>query len=69
MSRKLIKVRIIKSPYFGVDESNLPVVAMAWFDSKSGMYQVDADFLPAIDDHCGMSPGDWPFRPNEVEVL
>ena len=68
MSRKLIKIRIIKTAYTGVDASKLPVVAMAWFDSWTGMYQVDADFLPALS-KSGMAPGDWPFRPEEVEVL
>lgn len=68
MSRKLIKIRIVSSPYQGVDKSKLPVVAMAWFDSWTGMYQVDADFLPALSKK-GMAPGDWPLRPNEVEVL
>ena len=68
-NEEMIKIRIIKSPYFGINESKLPVIAMAWLDSKSGMYQVDADFLPALDEGCSMSPGDWPFRPSEVEVL
>ena len=68
MSRKPIKVRIIKSPYSCISKSKLPVIAMAWFDSDSGMYQVDADFLPALRKK-GISPGDWPFLPGEVEVL
>lgn len=68
MSRKLIKIRIIKTAYTGVDKSKLPVVAMAWHDTWSGMYQVDADFLPALSKN-GMAPGDWPFRANEVEVI
>lgn len=58
MSRKLIKNRIIKTPYLGVDKRKLPVVAMAWFDSWTGMYQVDADFLPALSKN-GMAPGPW----------
>ena len=68
MSRKLIKIRIIDSHYVSVDKSKLPVVVPAWFDTWSGMYMVDTDFLPAIGMK-GLPPGDWPFRPNEVEVL
>lgn len=68
MSRKLIKIRIIKSPYQGIDKSKLPVVAKAWYDTWTRTYRVDADFLPAMSKN-GMAPGDWPFRPEEVEVI
>ena len=79
-NKEMIKILIIKSPYQGVDKSKLPVVAMAWYNRCTGMYQVDADFLPALRKEGmsprdwpfipeGMSPGDWPFRPDEVEVL
>ena len=71
-NEEMIKIRIIKSPYSGVDKSKLPVVAMAWKYQEEGLepfYMVDADFLPALDEGCSMSPGDWPFRPSEVEVL
>ena len=67
-NKEMIKILIIKSPYLGVDKSKLPVVAMAWYNRWAGVYQVDADFLPALSKK-GMSPGDWPFRPDEVEVL
>lgn len=70
-NEEMIKVRIIKSPYQGVDKSKLPVVAMAWKyeEGDSGpMYMVDAEFLPALNEK-GMPPGDWPFSEDEVEVL
>lgn len=70
-NEEMIKIRIIKSPYQGVDKSKLPVVAMAWKyeEGDSGpMYMVDADFLPALSEK-GMPPGDWPFSDDEVEVL
>lgn len=70
-NEEMIKIRIIKSPYRGVDSSNLPVVAMAWKyeEGDTGpMYMVGADFLPALSKK-GMPPGDWPFAEDEVEVL
>ena len=70
-NEEMIKIRIIKSPYQGVDKSKLPVVAMAWKyeEYESGpIYMVDADFLPALSEK-GMTPGDWPFIEDEVEVL
>lgn len=70
-NEEMIKIRIIKSPYQGVDKSKLPVVAMAWKyeEGDSGpIYMVDADFIPALSKK-GMAPGDWPFRDDEVEVL
>lgn len=70
-NEEMIKIRIIKSPYRGVDKSKLPVVAMAWKCESDGepiYYMVDADFLPALSKK-GMAPGDWPFRDDEVEVL
>lgn len=70
-NEEMIKIRIIKSPYLGVDKSKLPVVAMAWKyeEGDAGpMYMVDADFLPALSEK-GMPPGDWPFAVDEVELL
>lgn len=70
-NEEMIKIRIINSPYQGVDKSKLPVVAMAWKyeEGDSGpMYMVDADFIPAISKN-GMAPGDWPFAEDEVELL
>lgn len=69
-NEEMIKIRIIKSPYQGVDSSKLPVVAMAWkYEGEAGpLYMVDADFLPALSKK-GMAPGDWPFAWDEVEVL
>ena len=70
-NEEMVKIRIIKSPYGGVDKSKLPVVAMAWKyeEGDSGpMYMVDADFLPALSKK-GMAPGDWPFAEDEVELL
>lgn len=70
-NEEMIKIRIINSPYQGVDKSKLPVVAMAWKyeEGDAGpMYMVDADFLPALSKN-GMAPGDWPFAGDEVEVL
>lgn len=70
-NEEMIKIRIINSPYKGVDKSKLPVVAMAWKyeEGDTGpLYMVDADFLPALSKK-GMAPGDWPFSEDEVEVL
>lgn len=70
-NEEMIKIRIIKSPYQGVDKSKLPVVAMAWKyeEGDAGpVYMVDADFLPALSKK-GMAPGDWPFAEDEVELL
>lgn len=70
-NEEMIKIRIIKSPYQGVDKSKPPVVAMAWKyeEGDAGpMYMVDADFLPALSKK-GMAPGDWPFAEDEVEFL
>lgn len=70
-NEEMIKIRIIKSPYQGVDKSKLPVVAMAWKyeeGDEGPMYMVGADFLPALSKK-GMAPGDWPFVEDEVEVL
>lgn len=69
-NEEMVKIRIIKSPYRGVDSSKLPVVATAWKYEGDGelLYMVDADFLPAISKN-GMAPGDWPFAEDEVEVL
>ena len=69
-NEEMIKILIIKSPYHCVDKSKLPVVAMALRYDEGGevFYNVDADFLPAIDKK-GISPGCWPFREEEVEVL
>lgn len=70
-NEEMIKIRIIKSPYQGVDKSKLPVVAMAWKwvgDNEEPFYMVDADFIPALSKK-GMLPGDWPFAEDEVEVL
>ena len=70
-NEEMIKIRIIKSPYRGVDSSKLPVVAMAWKYQEEGLepfYMVDADFLPALSKK-GMAPGDWPFAEDEVEVI
>lgn len=70
-NEEMVKIRIIKSPYSGVDKSKLPVVAMAWKyeEYESGpLYMVDSDFLPALSKK-GMAPGDWPFSEGEVEVL
>lgn len=70
-NEETIKIRIINSPYQGVDKSKLPVVAMAWKyeEGDAGpMYMVDADFLPSLSKK-GMTPGDWPFADDEVELL
>lgn len=69
-NEEMIKIRITKSPYQGVDKSKLPVVAMAWKYEEGGktLYMVDADFLPALSKK-GMAPGDWPFSEDEVELL
>lgn len=69
-NEEMIKIRIVKSPFLGVDSSKLPVVAMAWKYEGYGenLYMVDADFLPAISEE-GMPRGDWPFAEDEVEVL
>lgn len=69
-NEEMIKIRIIKSPYCGVDKSKLPVVATAWkYEGDAGtLYMVGADFLPAISKK-GMAPGDWPFAEDEVELL
>ncbi|UAV84714.1 hypothetical protein [Escherichia phage P817] len=70
-NEEMIKIRIIKSPYQGVDKSKLPVVAMAWKyeeGDEGTIYMVDADFLPALSKK-GMAPGDWPFAEDEVELL
>lgn len=69
-NEEMIKIRIIKSPYRGVDKSKLPVVAMAWkYEGEAeSLYMVDADFLPALSKN-GMPPGDWPFAEDEVELL
>ncbi len=69
-NEEMIKIRIIKSPYRGVDSSKLPVVATAWrYEGEfETLYMVDADFLPALSRN-GMAPGDWPFAEDEVEVL
>lgn len=70
-NEEMVKIRIIKSPYQGVDKRKLPVVAMAWKyeEGDAGpMYMVDADFLPARSKK-GMAPGDWPFAEDEVELL
>ena len=69
-NEEMIKIRIIKSPYRGVDKSKLPVVATAWKYEGDGepLYMVDADFLPALSKN-GMAPGDWPFAGDEVEVI
>lgn len=70
-NEEMIKIRIVKSPYAGVDKSKLPVVAMAWKyeECESGpLYMVDADFIPALSEK-GMSRGDWPFSDDEVDVL
>lgn len=69
-NEEMIKIRIIKSPYLGVDKSKLPVVAMAWRYEGDGenLYMVGADFLPALSKK-GMAPGDLPFAEDEVELL
>lgn len=68
-NEEMFKIRIIKSPYRGVDSSKLPVVATAWkYEGKETLYMVDADFLPALSKK-GMAPGDWPFSGDEVELL
>lgn len=56
-NEEMIKIRIIKSPYRGVDSSNLPAVAIAWkYEGVAGpLYMVDADFLPALSEK-GMPP-------------
>lgn len=70
-NEEMIKIRIINSPYQGVDKSKLPVVAMSWKYQEEELepfYMVDADFIPALSKK-GMAPGDWPFSGDEVEVL
>ena len=70
-NEEMIKIRIIKSTYQGVDKSKLPVVAMAWKcvgDYDETFYMVDAAFIPALSKK-GMAPGDRPFAEDEVEVL
>lgn len=69
-NEEMIKIRIVKSAYRGVDKSKLPVVAMAWkYEGDAGtLYMVDADYLPEISKK-GMAPGDWPFSEDEVELL
>lgn len=69
-NEEMIKIRIIKSPYGGVDKSKLPAVATAWKYEGDGsvLYMVDAIFIPALSKN-GMAPGDWPFAEDEVEVL
>lgn len=69
----MIKVKIVSGGGYGcIDQSKLPVVAMARVVERGDrtIYMVDGDFIPEVNPDAGVFAGGWfAFYPSEVVPL